>query len=53
MSCVYQVRQTLLNRSAALKLLPREVAESVGGVERFQREAKTLAQLQHPQIVEV
>jgi len=53
MSCVYQVRQTHLNRSAALKLLPREVAESVGGLERFQREAKTLAQLQHPQIVEV
>ncbi len=53
MSCVYQVRQTHLNRSAALKLLPREVAESVGGLERFQREAKTLAQLRHPQIVEV
>ena len=53
MSCVYQVRQMHLNRSAALKLLPREVAESVCGVERFQREAKTLAQLQHPQIVEV
>jgi serine/threonine protein kinase len=53
MSCVYQVRQTHLNRSAALKLLPREVAESAGGLERFQREAKTLAQLRHPQIVEV
>ena len=53
MSAVYKASQTHLGRTVAIKVLAQEIAASQGGVERFQREAKTLAQLNHPNIVQV
>ena len=53
MSAVYKARHIHLNRTVALKLLPKEIADSRGGTERFQRESQTLAQLSHPNIVNV
>jgi len=53
MGVVYRVRQTRLNRQAALKVLPPERASDPEFVERFFREAQALAQLSHPNIVNV
>lgn len=53
MSAVYRASQTQLGRDVALKILPQEIAASYGGLERFQREARTLARLNHPNIVQV
>lgn len=53
MSAVYRASQTQLGRDVALKILPQEIAASHGGLERFQREARTLARLNHPNIVQV
>lgn len=53
MSAVYKARQTNLDRVVAIKILPVEVAESTGGLERFLREAKALAQISHPNIVSI
>lgn len=53
MSFVYRARHKSLKRDVALKILPEEVAASPGGVERFQREARMLARLKHPNIVDV
>ena len=53
MSAVYKARQTNLDRVVAIKILPVEVAESLGGIKRFQREAKALAQVSHPNIVAI
>jgi len=53
MSAVYRASQTQLGRDVALKILPLEIAASHGGLERFQREARTLARLNHPNIVQV
>ena len=53
MSAVYKAHQRNLDRFVAIKILPAEVAESLGGVERFQREAKALAQVSHPNIVAI
>jgi hypothetical protein len=53
MSAVYKAVQKNLGRLVAVKILPQEVAASQGGIERFQREARALAQLNHPNIVQV
>jgi serine/threonine protein kinase len=53
MAAVYHGVQLSLNREVAIKLLPSELAASIDFVQRFQREAQTLAQLQHPGIVAV
>lgn len=53
MSAVYKAVQKNLNRTIALKILPHEISDSHGGLARFQREAKLLAQLNHPNIVQV
>jgi tRNA A-37 threonylcarbamoyl transferase component Bud32 len=53
MGAVYRVRQKDLDRVAALKVLPRELAEKPGFQERFTREAKALAGLTHPHLVTV
>lgn len=53
MGVVYRVRQSRLNRVAALKVLPPERASDPAFVERFFREAQALAQLSHPNIVNV
>jgi serine/threonine protein kinase len=53
MGAVYRGVQLSLNRPVAIKLLPAELATSTEFVSRFQREAQTLARLQHPGIVSV
>jgi tRNA A-37 threonylcarbamoyl transferase component Bud32 len=51
MGAVYKARQRRLDRLVALKILPPDVARLPAFAERFTREAKTLARLNHPQIV--
>jgi hypothetical protein len=53
MGFVYRARHPGLERKVALKLLARANASDAGFVERFRREARTLARLQHPGIVTI
>lgn len=53
MSAVYKGTQNSLGRIVAIKILPQEVAASHGGLERFQREARMLARLNHSNIVQI
>lgn len=53
MGRVYKVRQRHLDRIAALKILPRELAADAAFAERFTREGRALAKLSHPNIVGV
>lgn len=48
---VYQVRDLTLKRALAVKVLSPEVITSHTVLERFRREAETIAQLSHPNIV--
>src|SRR5262249_57174032 len=47
---VYRARDTNLGRDVAIKLLPEAFAQDPDRVARFEREAKTLASLNHPNI---
>lgn len=51
MGAVYKARQKRLDRVVALKILPPDVGREPSFAERFEREAKALAQLHHPNIV--
>ncbi len=53
MGAVYKARQPGLDRIVALKILPPQTAGGPGFVERFNREARALARLNHPNIVAV
>lgn len=53
MGAIYQAQQLALDRTVAIKLIAREVAGDTAFIERFEREAKTLAKLSHPNIVTV
>ena len=53
MGDVYLAEDTKLDRKVALKVLPPEMAESEQRRSRFKREAKALAALDHPNIVQV
>ncbi|HYV98036.1 MAG TPA: bifunctional serine/threonine-protein kinase/formylglycine-generating enzyme family protein [Gemmatimonadaceae bacterium] len=48
---VYLVRDTTLKRLLAVKVLSPEMISSAVALERFRREAETVAQLSHPNIV--
>src|SRR6266516_492876 len=47
---VYRARDTRLDRSVAIKILPAEFADDAQLRIRFEREAKTISQLSHPHI---
>jgi tRNA A-37 threonylcarbamoyl transferase component Bud32 len=53
MGVVYKARQPALDRLVALKILPKRMATDPDFQNRFIREAKALASLNHPNIVSV
>jgi serine/threonine protein kinase/WD40 repeat protein len=50
MGLVYRARDTTLNREVAIKILPSIYTRDVERLARFEREAQTLAALNHPHI---
>ena len=53
MGAVYKARQIELDRLVAIKLLPLEVSVDQNFADRFRREARTMAKLNHPRIIAV
>ena len=53
MGAVYRARDSKLGRDVAVKILPGEFADDPDRLMRFEREARTLASLNHPQIAQV
>ncbi len=47
---VYRARDTKLDRDVALKVLPQAFTDDPDRLARFEREAKVLASLNHPNI---
>lgn len=50
---VYRARDTQLDRVVAIKVINEESAGGTHSVERFEREARTVAQLSHPNILSI
>ncbi len=53
MGVVWEALDTKLERRVAIKILPEKIAKDPGRVARFQREAKLLASLSHPNIAAI
>jgi len=53
MGAVYKARQAALDRMVAVKILPPEIGDNPMFADRFAREAKALAKLNHPNIVTI
>ncbi|MDR3406192.1 MAG: DUF1080 domain-containing protein [Chthoniobacter sp.] len=53
MGAVYQARQIELDRLVAIKLLPLEISVDKDFADRFRREARAMAKLNHPNIIAV
>ena len=53
MGQVYRARDTKLDRDVAVKIVPEAFAKDAERLARFQREAKTLASLNHPNIAQI
>lgn len=53
MSTVYRAFDIVLERQVAIKLMHREIARDEQQLERFRREARSVAQLNHPYVVGV
>ena len=50
---VYRARDTKLDRDVAVKVLPGHLAADAGALARFEREAKAVAALSHPNILAI
>src|ERR1700678_3376595 len=50
---VYRARDTKLDREVAIKVLPAALAQDPERLARFEREAKALAALNHPNIAQI
>ena len=50
---VYRARDSKLGRLVAIKVLPSDVSRDPEKIDRFQREAKVLASLNHPNIASI
>src|SRR5688572_12333360 len=50
---VYRALDTRLDREVAVKVLPERLAEDASALSRFEREAKALAALSHPNVLTV
>ena len=48
---MYRARDTRLNREIAIKVLPEHLADDLDALARFEREAKAVAALAHPNIL--
>jgi len=53
MGVVYKARQLSLDRLVALKILPPTLSSDASFVKRFKREARAVAKLSHPNIVQI
>lgn len=53
MGTIYHARQTSLDRDVALKIIDRSISNDSTFLDRFEREAKALAKLNHPNVVSV
>jgi serine/threonine protein kinase len=53
MASVYRAYEPGLDRHVALKVLPAEFLHDEGFAERFRREAKVIARLEHPHIIPI
>jgi len=53
MSLVYLAQEVDLNRQVAIKVLPLQFLQGAASAERFEREAKIAASLDHPHIVPI
>src|SRR5215470_11726250 len=47
---VYRAKDTRLERTVAIKILPKEMSGDLARKQRFEREAKTISSLNHPNI---
>ena len=53
MGVVYRARDSQLGREVAVKILNEEAASSPSRIERFEREARAVARLSHPNILDI
>ena len=53
MGVVYLARDTTLDRNVAIKALPEHLADDPDRLGRFEREAKSLGQLNHPNVAQI
>jgi Tol biopolymer transport system component len=53
MGVVFRARDTKLDRDVAVKVLPKNLAEDPDALGRFEREAKAVAALSHPNILAI
>ncbi len=53
MGAVYHAKQLSLDRSVAIKVLPPELARNRNFIQRFEREAKSLARINHANILQI